>query len=550
MSSKKTLTYGRLALVVFLVIYLIVAWMYFKDNTLQLTSSSLLLWFIVIPLVLFGFIILINWWQKKITRNGIEQPPISSKQEKPKQPDSYPLFIYSSICLPEGESWSEIINNDEDLTLLSTELSDFDGLPVLIKPISRVVTESYDDNHTEEQADSIDDSTLRLATLISEQLSLSEEALSVLAQHFNTVQQQNIYEPNLAIHSHPEWQQQHIISANDDSEFAPSKIDSAALITLEVYLCLPDVTNSALLVKVLQQQLASYEIPDSVFTITTIISDHTHSNSHHSTIGSKTYQPSQFIDEHLISLSKASAPTVYLLIAVDSQINEAWIASSLYAETRSNVIPTEAGTFLMFYNETAQSILDTYDLKNSVRFSLTKIGDVVQNSGADATDSGSDRDVRANNKNYYTTHLNSIKQLLFDNSFVLPSSDIESHMTKKKSTSIEKRQLESSDKHSTVINRMSENEFFILSDINPSYQPYDLSVFMTFIDKFIAQESIVNDYNLGHYMPKNSWMKPFLGLALFVDLASNSKQELDIKFFITQHKRCCMLWLADFPQAS
>ena len=77
-----------------------------------------------------------------------------------------------------------------------------------------------------------------------------------------------------------------------------------------------------------------------------------------------------------------------------------------------------------------------------------------------------------------------------------------------------------------------------------------MSVYMNFLDAFIAQGALVNERHLGHYMPLNHWLKPFISLSLFVDLVENDQQESDSVFLITQHKHCTMLWLADASQQS
>ena len=213
MSVKKIIIYGRYVMLAVLDFYLILVWMYFKDNALQLTSKSLLLWFVLIPLVIVASIITLIWQQKRLQRKASVPTPSKNKEQAVVRPDIYTLFIKSSICLPEGQFWAEVIDNDDDLTVLSTDLQDFDGLPILTKPIAYLVTErtlhdevGFNDEDTEEQAADLDSLTLRLSTLIEQQLSVNEDALSLLAEHFNKLIDNNNYEPNSAIHIHPEWQ--------------------------------------------------------------------------------------------------------------------------------------------------------------------------------------------------------------------------------------------------------------------------------------------------------------------------------------------------------
>ncbi len=549
MGVKKLITYGRYALALFLVIYLLLVWMYFKDNTLQLTSARLLLWFVIIPIILFGFIVFIKWRQKKSEAEELAPAQKISKKIKTPPIDSYQLFIDSSICLPEGIDWPEIIDNDNDLTVLSEALSDFDGLPILTKPIEGVITEqtalyAYDnelDNeaYPEDAAESLNELTLRLWALIDNQLTASDDALSVLAQHFERIMQQNIHEPNSALNIHPEWQQHYIASTPEDSS-AEDSLPVISLSTLSVYLSIPELADANYLVERLKQQLATYGIPEQLLTIQTIIADknprHTDSfHNSHDGADSETYQPLQFIHGQLIALTKAATPEICLFITVDSQINEQWLEANLYVDNASNLLPTEAGILLIFYNKAAKDLLD---LDHKVRFSMTEIGEALPN---DASSMAAEvpQQAYSNTRQHYLANLKTIKQLLLDNSFAL----LDRHDDKTKAE--EKKSAQAIDNKTTMTDTLSENSITLLSDINPSTQPYDLSLLMTFIDEFIAQGALVNDHHLGHYMPLNSWLQPFLCLALLVSAAKEQPQESDIKLLITQHKHRCMLWLAE-----
>lgn len=549
MGVKKLITYGRYALALFLVIYLLLVWMYFKDNTLQLTSARLLLWFVIIPIILFGFIVFIKWRQKKSEAEELAPAQKISKKIKTPPIDSYQLFIDSSICLPEGIDWPEIIDNDNDLTVLSEALSDFDGLPILTKPIEGVITEqtalyAYDnelDNeaYPEDAAESLNELTLRLWALIDNQLTASDDALSVLAQHFERIMQQNIHEPNSALNIHPEWQQHYIASTPEDSS-AEDSLPVISLSTLSIYLSIPELADANYLVERLKQQLATYGIPEQLLTIQTIIADknprHTDSfHNSHDGADSETYQPLQFIHGQLIALTKAATPEICLFITVDSQINEQWLEANLYVDNASNLLPTEAGILLIFYNKAAKDLLD---LDHKVRFSMTEIGEALPN---DASSMAAEvpQQAYSNTRQHYLANLKTIKQLLLDNSFAL----LDRHDDKTKAE--EKKSAQAIDNKTTMTDTLSENSITLLSDINPSTQPYDLSLLMTFIDEFIAQGALVNDHHLGHYMPLNSWLQPFLCLALLVSAAKEQPQESDIKLLITQHKHRCMLWLAE-----
>lgn len=553
MVVKKLMTYGHYALAIFLVIYLLLVWMYFKDNTRQLTSSRLLLWFVIIPIILFIFILFIRWRQKKSEAEKSESPQKVSKKIQSQPFNSYQLFIDSSVCLPEGSNWSEIIGNDDDLTVLSEELSDFDGLPILTKPIDSVITEqatlyAYDDDderdnttYSEDLSEKPDKLTLRLWALIDNQLTSSDDALSVLAQYFDRIMQQNIHEPDSALSIHPEWQQHYIASAKEDRS-EETNLPVTSLSTLSVYLSIPDLADATFLVEMVKQQLVTYGIPEQLLAIHTIIADEDSNAAHTNSLGngpddtdSETYQPIQFIHEHLITLAKTSTPEICLFITVDSQINEQWLEANLYVDKAANLLPTEAGALLIFYNKAAKDLLG---LEHKVSFSVTEIGDALPDH-VNHTDAETSKPPYTNTRQHYLSNLQTTKQLLLDSSFVL----LNRNDGTKKATN--KSSAQAIDDKATMTKALNENSITLLSDINPIKQPYDLSLIMTFIDKFIEQGALVNDHHLGHYMPLNSWLKPFLGLALLVSAAKNQQQESDIKLLITQHKHCCVLWLAE-----
>lgn len=594
MSATKIMSYSRYILVMLLVVYLILVWMYFKDNALQLTSSNLLLWFVVVPLMLLGSIMAIRWMQKKMENKTGDIPDIAVEQENTKLPNSYRLFMYSSVCLPEGDSWSEVIDNDADLTLLSEDLTDFDGLPILIKPITRLAdaaslpyeymhdvylensledsdfdddslnqafdNETFDEESHTRRVTDLNSITLRLCSLIHEQLSLSDEILSSIAEHFNSHYQPDSQEPNSAINIHPEWQQHYLISAdNENNDESTTTSPDASLSKLPIYLCIPEGADSSLLIAAIKEQLATYAIFEAFISITPIITSDTESANNNNK-DNETYDPIQFINEHVMPLAQAASPELCLLIIADSQINDEWLESQLYSSNTSNIIPTEAGVLLVFCNQAAQDILD---IDTNASFLLTEIctpnvkDEDVKNS--DPKDSISKKsmaennDVNANsnfnnsltNKRSYLNNLTVIKNLLIDNSLSLaPTKKTELQATKKTTAVI----TDTASKDSTTKVLPSDISITVLSDINPLNQPYDMSLLMNFIDAFIAHGALVNERYLGHYMPLSTWLKPFISLSLLINLASEGQQESDSIFLITQHKQCSMLWLADYDQ--
>lgn len=551
MSIKKAMAYGRYVMLAVLIFYLILVWMYFKDNALQLTPKSLLIWFVLIPLAIVTTIIILTWQQKKLELKVSAPTPVRNKPQADKQPDIHTLFIKSSICLPEGESWAEIVDNEEDLTVLNTDFQDFDGLPILTKPLSYLITDpnlhneliesnmsnnfehdaSLSNENIEEQTADLDDVTLRLSTLIHQQLALNEETLSTLSALFETLNYHDNNEPNSAISIHPEWQQPYIAGAAD-SESKKTATDSilASQIQLSFFICLPAYADSNTLKAIIKQQVLSYELPEQYFTITMISDDDNEENTNDDRV--TPYSPEGFINDQLIRLSKALEPEICFLIIADSQINESWLESSLYMDAKLNSLPTEASMLLLFSNQTAQDYLNM----DVTRFSFTNIND-LSSDDTNSTPNNSDR-------RHYANSLKYIKQLLVENSFNLPALEDTLPQSKSPSTPTKKQQKNSDSEQTMANDSLLNNKITALSDINPTTQPFDLVEFMTLIDSFNEKGALVNEHHLGHYMPLNVWLKSFIGLALLADLAPNKQQPLEFQLLITQYKRHCMLWLA------
>ncbi|MGP9689180.1 hypothetical protein ACT3TH_08480 [Psychrobacter sp. AOP22-C1-C5] len=563
MGIKKVLSYGRFVLVMLLALYLILVWMYFKDNARHLTSSGLLLWFVAIPLLLISTIAALLWWQKKADKHTLnasdDMSGVSGAQEPVQAPNTYQLFIYSRVCLPEGNSWSEIIDNDKDVTVLSEDLVDIDGLPILIKPINNLpdaaslpygyvidadtTSSGFDDGFSS----SI---TLRLCSLIQAQLALGDDLLSTLAVHFNQYHKQDEVQSNSAIHVHPEWQQHYLISANEENnDDIISTSSEASLSKLPIYLCLPTSADSTFLITAVKEQLMSYAFPEAVLSIIPIVTDDTDVESN-----AVTYDPAQFINKHIKPLSQSSAPEICFVLIADSQIHEEWLDTHLFANPSVNIVPTEAGVLLVFFNKAAQKILD---IDPSASVLLTEVctpshkNSASKNNGHDhsathdsdintGTRIHSDLHERTDNRRHYLKNLTTIKHLLMDNNLSLSPNQVEE----------QKIVIQDSKKVSKTNVVLSDITITAMSDINPVTQSYDISKYMSFIEAFTIEGALVNDYHLGHYMPLNNWLKPFISLSLFIEFVKLDHQELEALFLITQHKHSNMLWLADFSQTS
>lgn len=549
MSVKKVLSYGRFALMLCLALYLILVWLYFKDNAQQLTPAGLLLWFVIIPLLLLGSILTLLWWQKKQGKNENNRSDsdvnTSNEDNETAMPEVHSLFVYSRVCLPEGNCWSEVIDNNEDLTVLSEELTDAYGLPLLIKPITRLTEADFlpevygsisdwDDSHLykdydnetyEEEAThtqhlaSPNSTTLRLYALVHELLNLSDDILSNLAQHVHQYHSEDKEQFNSAINVHPEWQQHYLVGASEESADETLPATHSLPPKLSIYLCLPSSADSTFLTTAVKNQLTEYLIPETAFSITSIVTD----NDSNAVDSTPTCNITEFINKHVMTLSQSDDPELCLVLIADSQINNEWLDAHLTTSHDTTVVPTEAGTLLIFFNKAAQNVIDIDD-KASVL--LTEFG------------TSNDQNEESNNR-HYLRHLTAIKNLLIKNVMSLSSTNSAKKEAIKKPSA---KQTNIKNKTNVSIKDMG---ITAISDINPLIQSYDISAYLNFLESFIAQEALVKEQHLGHYMPLNSWLKSFISVSLFVDLANNSKQELEKSFLITQHKKSTLLWLAD-----
>ena len=561
--------YIQYALAVILILYLVLVWMYFKDNTSQLTASRLLLWFIIIPLFLFGMILLYRW-RLRMTSQESE----NTEQKHDEIPKSIPikshqLFVQSSFSVPEGASWQDIIEErTEDLTTLSEHLHDMDELPVLIKPVSNLDIEaayssiltyqelSSDDwldedandetsanseEHDYSSSSDIDREgvTVRLWALIYEQLNANAENIHLLATHLSTADFGE--EANVALHAHPDWQS-HYIGHTADSVVEKDPTDMAlnsamnALSTLTLTLSISRDADATLLSALIKDYLFNCGIPIAKLSIhlTSMDSDSSLTNNsqlnHLNDANTENHLPISFMSQQLATLASDVSARVCLFIAADTHIHDSWVES----QSDSYPPPTEAATLVIFYNAIAQHLLNP----DSVAVSLVEISpDIAKQTRLDDDDTLDYSDMQA--RQYYAKNLLKIKQLLLENNFTPPPYPSKSLDAAKGS-----RDQNSSAKAITDTEWLSKS-LIAISDINPLSQSYDIALFMTFIEDFIEKGALVNDHHLGHYMPSNEWLKTFLSVSMLVDSVFNDAQELNHHFLITQHKRCCYLWFAE-----
>lgn len=536
MSIKKVIGYGRYVMIAMLFFYLILVWMYFKDNAVQLTSKSLLLWFVLVPFILV-FIIIMTLWQQKKSEHKTVTPPLSNHEDQPaKQPSIYNIYIKSSLYLPEGDCWADIVANEEDLTKLSKDFSDFDGLPILTKPIAYVITDpslhnelmlsaipnpledSFNDEYLEDQVADLNLLTQRLGTMIQQLLSSNEDTLTLLVAHFATLNYDKNHEPNSAIHIHPEWQQHYIASAADNGSENTASIPINQT-KLSFFICLPALANTDIITTIVKQQLLAYGLLEHYYTIATIHADPVE------------FAPESFINNQLVTLSQSLNSEICFLIVADSQINQRWLESDQYLDTKHNIVPTEASTLLIFSNSAAQEQLDM----TSNNFLFADVNELLA-----SNNNKSDKNTAVNSSFYYAKSLESIRQLLGNNNFDLSGLN---KLDFKNSSPLVKQIT--NPEQIIAEDSLLNNKIIALSDINPSTQPYDLSEFMSFANSFNEQGALVNEHHLGHYMPLNVWLKSFIAVALFADLIANDQQPLEHQLLITQHNYHSMLWLAD-----
>ena len=506
MNIKKTVVkYSRQILGAILVIHLLLAWMYFSDNTQQLTIVNIVLWFIAVPVLLMGFIFALNTW-KKSAQNPSSNADKSEENVPPIQPPlSYHLYIQSSVCLPEGSDWLDISNDQQDLTVLSDQLSDIDGMPVLTKPIPDIghpIRATYDDEVPS-------DATLRVKTIMQALLHAHSETIFLIAEHLSaTLSTEN--EHNAAIEAHPKWQQHYIVK-NTPSATEPALPDSRPSIDLSVFLCLPKEADASILKSVLSEQLYEFTLPTEAFTIDSIIiEDNTPDHESDGSLTDSSGSPDHFINSYLAALSTSDTPKVCMLLIADSQISEDWVALNT---VNASSIPTEAGVLLMFYNNAAQK---TLLIDDAVYCAMTPANNeaVVQKPSHNETWK-------------YAHDLATIREYLLHHR--LSADEYNQNNTTNEVNNYDK-------------NVMTDMDIILMSDINPVSQAYDTSTFMALADALLAQQALVNEHHLGHYMPLNPWLKPFIAISLFINHTQSDHTASDFLFLVTKHKPYCVLW--------
>jgi len=537
-AMKYVSTLGRYAVISIIVAYLFIVWIYFKTNAMAFDSNSFIIWFMVIPIVFIIFILALRWRRKRLEKQKQHPSTVSAKERSDTPPDSLALYLHSSLCLPEGQSWSEIIANTEDLTVLSNELLDEDQLPVLIKPIG-YLDDSDLDNHIPCVDDTaLDDDTAlevaeqqsspnvikvthRLCMIIDELLTLSEPTLSAIAECLVDPAQRHSEIPNSAISIHPDWQQRYIANSTGGIE-DDIRTTHPFLTQLSIKLLVPLTTDIDAVKAYVTTRLAEYSITESLLVITAIELD-----------SAETCQADSILAEHLTTMSQQATPEISLCLAAESQTNAAWLAehhitaSPTYDSTYK--VPSETGVLVLAWNEAAQKILAINDvLISECRYSLTPF-DFAESKPA---------------RQQYSHILKKIARYLTDSG--IPADNLDTQPNKSNPSTSNTNELRSADDKGSIINNpLIDKNIYFLSDINPVKQPYDLSEIMQISDAIRAKGVLVNDYNLGHYGFSNDYLKSLISISLFINLSQIIEQESDTTLLITQHARYCLLWQAD-----
>lgn len=538
MAIKYISALGRYTVISIIVAYLFIVWLYFKINAMAFDSNPFIVWFMVIPIVFIIFILVLRWRRKRVEKQKQHPSTVSAKEKTDASPDCLALYLHSSLCLPEGQSWSEIIANTEDLTVLSNELLDEDQLPVLIKPIG-YLDDSDLDNHIPYLEDTALDHdtaleiaeqqsspntikvTYRLCMIIDELLTLNEPTLNAIAECLVDPAQRYSEIPNSSISMHPDWQQRYIANSADGTE-DDIRATHPFLTQLSIKLFVPLTTDIDTVKAYVTTRLAEYSIAESLLVITAIELD-----------SEAIPQADSLIAEHLITMSQQTAPEISLCLAAESQTNAAWLAEHHITASPTYdpayKVPSETGVLVLAWNEAAQKILAIKDvLIPECRYSLTPF-DFAESKPA---------------RQQYSHTLKKIALYLTDSG--IPADNLDTKPNKSNPSTSNNNELRTADDKGSIINNpLMDKNIYFLSDINPVKQPYDLSEIMQISDDIRAKGALVNDYNLGHYGFSNDYLKSLISISLFINLSQIIEQESGITLLITQHASYCLLWQAD-----
>lgn len=505
MNTKHILHYTRHALTIILVAYLILTWMYYKDNVAELTSINLLVSFIIIPLALFAAILTIKWQQKKSQNAESAPEETAAPITQDLQPKTHKIHLHSQLLLPEGEQFVDIVENTDDVTVLSPVHVDYDNLPILIKPIGDI-SEPIDDFELQD----IDNhnGTQRLCQLITHLFDLNDSELSDCAAHFTPTNPEDRAQPNAAVSMHPDWQQSYISSTDSASAEDMITPEPASFATLPVYIYVPALANIKDIHQVITARLIDYGFDEAHLSFINLTQETNPSD------------PLSGLNPQLMALSDNSTPSMAIVIAVDSEINDDWIDEHLsLADANTALLPEEAASLLVLWNDAADALLD---IDAKAQYALLEYHHQDSAKGRSA-------DMRL---------LNLIKDAI---AAKLLNQDAKTD----NSTAISNSEKQGKSADDEGSDTLSGHSITVLSDINPVKQPFDTAIFMSFVDNILDQGALVNDYQLGHHMHRSDWMRCLIAMSLFADIEVDDQSESDIVCLTMQQDTGYTLWLAE-----
>lgn len=511
---KKYLFYIRYVLILLFIVYLILIWMYFKDNVSSISSTELLHGFVVIPSLILASIILVQWQYKKknnLSEND-EQSSIASDATPNHQPSSYEIFIYSNVCLPEGEHFIDIIENSNDLTILSPVYTSFDNLPILIKPIAEI---DSDNDELYPHEDDIDSITQRICLIMRHLLTQSETELIEAANQYVSESDTKLdkNQQNLTLSMHPKWQQSHILSETQEAQSAVNtQLPDTKLSTLPIYLLISDLANKSYIKQDLIKQLVGYGFPEEVIDINSITLEESDKNNSQNQNQSLT--PLSAIKNHIINITQSADPQISLVIAVDSQINDEWLEAHYFTSANpSSIVPQEAGALLFLCNAAAKSFVefDKYTATSLIDFSAQSASEIpMVQEPADAS--------------YYASNIRSISKFLQQDLLTNSESDKEANRTDDELP-------------------LAPFNLTILSDLSPLAKPYNVNVFMRLIDDLNHKGACIDEHHLGRFVASSEWMAQLISLSLYADIETDEEDTLNKTLLITHDKTETLLWI-------
>lgn len=495
MVLKKTLTYVRYSLVAVLILYLGIVWLYFKDNASSLTISSFVLWFLGLPLLFLGALGALRWYQNKpaVEQNApLDAPNTTVKADK--APISHHLLLSGHLLLPEGNTWSQIIDNAEDLTEINRSLTDYFGLPKLTKPIAEVEDQMiWSTNEDSEMPESTMSAfTQRITALLQLQLETHDEALATIGAHFS-----HHYTDRDAIDTasdiHPEWQNGATLHMQqEDVAHAPAQPE---LSVFELYIYVPNNAELTDIKESVTVWMEDYGIAGEQLSI--------HLITPQDAIGA----PLAFINDVLRRVAETTQPQLGMLIVADTHIDQEWLDSYADINTTDDTVPTEAASALLFANHAAGDII-----------SLEQLLPVQLSTTIDLSKGDNRAGVP---KRSYKQLLPQIQSTLLAQKIIPPAAD-----ETKDALDIE----------------TEEQPLVLLSDIDLVQQTEALTPFMHFTDDLSQQNIDVTTHHLGHLALANPWLRCFMPICLLTQYQYEYLERTDTLLAVIQHPSCCSLW--------